>query len=170
MSEKPEKVQVHLKYKEIEQQFSGQPEEVWLLINRFFKDSIPSFEIAQRLWLNVNVQQLAKEMDGIAAFSTDGASLLVQKNKLTDNEALLLWLTTSYLGHKLGISNSDVLSKDELQLKLGKSSKITGTRLGELTKNGLVQKTSDEKFRMTAMGVFQTQKEIIPKIKSKMKP
>jgi predicted transcriptional regulator len=66
--------------------------------------------------------------------------------------------------------NSDVLSKDELQLKLGKSGKITSTRLGELVKNGLVQKNSDEKFRMTTMGVAQTQKEIVPKIKSKMKP
>jgi hypothetical protein len=95
--------------------------------------------------------------------------LLVPKNKLTDNEALSLWLTTSYLAHKLNM-DSDALSKDELQIKLGKSSKITGTRLGELVKNGLMQKTSDEKFRMTTMGVVQTQKEIIPKIKSKMKP
>ena len=73
------------------------------------------------------------------------------------------------LGYKLGMVDSDALSKDELQLKLGKSGKITSTRLGELIKNGSVQKTSDEKFRMTTMGVVQTQKEIIPKIKSKMK-
>ena len=169
MSEKTEKVQIHLKYKEVEQQFSGQLEEVWLLINRFFKDFIPSFEIAQKLWLNVNVQQLAQDMEDIAVFSNDGASLLVPKNKLTDNEALSLWLTTNYLGCKLGMVASEVLSKDELQLKLGKSGKITGTRLGELVKNGLVQKTSDEKFRITTMGVVQTQKEIIPRIKSKMK-
>ena len=170
MSQKTEKVRVHLKYKEIEQQFSAQPEEVWLLINQFFKDFIPSFEIAQKLWLSVDVEQLAKDLDGIAVFSSDGASLLVPKNKLTDNEALTLWLTAYYLGNKLGVINSDVLSKDELQLKLGKSSKITSTRLGELSKNGLVQKTSDEKFRMTTLGVVQTQKEIIPKIKSKIKP
>ena len=169
MSEKKEKVQIYLKYKEVEQQFSGQPEEVWLLINRFFKDFIPSFEIAQKLWLNVNVQQLAKDMEDIAVFSNDGTSLLVPKNKLTDNEALSLWLTTNYLGCKLGMVASEVLSKDELQLKLGKSGKITSTRLGELVKNGLVQKTSDEKFRVTTMGVVQTQKEIIPRIKSKMK-
>ena len=170
MSQKTEKVQVHLKFKGIEQQFSAQPEEAWLLINQFFKDSIPSFEIAQKLWLCIDVEQLSKDLEGVAVFSSDGASLLVPKNKMTDNEALALWLTVYYLGNKLGMVNGDVLSKDELELKLGKSGKITSTRLGELSKNGLVQKTSDEKFRMTTIGVFQTQKEIVPKIKSKLKP
>ena len=169
MSEKPEKIQVQLKYKELEQQFSAKPEEAWLLINHFLKDVIPSFEIAQKLWLNIDLKQLAKDLEGIAVFSSDGASMLVPKNKLTDNDALMLWLTAYYFGDKLGLVDSDVLSKDELQLKLGKSGKITSTRLGELTKNGLVQKTSDEKFRVTTAGVTQTQKEVIPKIKSKMK-
>lgn len=164
-----EKVQVHLKYKELNQQFSAQPEEAWLLVNQFFKDLVPSFEIAQKLWLSIDTQQLAKALTGIVAFSTEGSSLLVPKNKLTDNEALLLWLTSYYLGHELGLVNSDVLSKDELQIKLGKSGKITSTRLGELIKNGLVQKVANEKFKITTMGVVQTQTEIIPKIKSKMK-
>ncbi len=82
-----------------------------LLINQFFKDFIPSFEIAQKLWLSIDVQQLAKDIEGIAVFSSDGASLLVPKNKLTDNEALSLWLTTYYLGYKLGIIVSDAFIK-----------------------------------------------------------
>jgi hypothetical protein len=168
LSEKPEKIQVQIKYKEIEQQFSAEPQEAWLLINKFFKDFIPSFEIAQKLWLSINLQQLAKDLNGIVAFSSDGASLLVSKNKLTDNEALSIWLTAYYLGHKLGMVNSDSLSKDELQMKLGKSGKITSTRLGELAKNGVVLKTADEKFRITTFGVVQTQKEVIPRIKSKI--
>jgi hypothetical protein len=168
LSEKPEKIFVQIKYKEIEKQFSAEPQEAWLLVNRFFKDFLPSFEIAQKLWLSIDLRQLAKDLSGIAAFSSDGASLLVPKNKLTDNEALMIWLTTYYAGNQIGVINSDSLSKEELQIKLGKTGKITSTRLGELTKNGVVQKTIDEKFRMTAFGVAQTQKEVIPRIKSKI--
>ncbi len=168
MSGKTEKIQVHLKYKDLEQQFYAEPQEAWLLIQHFFKDFIPSFEITQKLWLSIDTQQLAKGLEGIAVFSSDGTNLLVPKIKLTDNEALLLWLTTYFLGHTLGIMASGALSKDDLQLKLGKNGKITSTRLGELIKNGLVQKTSDENFLITTMGVAQTEKEIIPKIKSKM--
>ena len=170
MSGKTEKVHIQLKYKDLEEQFAAEPQEAWLLINQFFKNFIPSFEIAQKICLNIDLQQLAKDLEGIAAFSSDGASLLISKNKLTDNEALSIWLTAYYLGHKLGMVKTDVLSKDELQIKLGKSGKITSTRLGELSKNGLVQKTVDDKFRITIMGVVQTQKEIISKIKSKIKP
>jgi hypothetical protein len=85
LSKKPEKIQVQIKYKELEQQFSAEPQEAWLLINQFFKDLIPSFEIAQKIWLSIDLQQLAKDLNGIAVFSSDGASLML-KNKLTDNE------------------------------------------------------------------------------------
>jgi hypothetical protein len=169
LSIKPEKVQVHLKFKEVEQQFVAEPQEAWLLLNQFFKDFLPSFEIAQKLWLNIDLQQLAKDLNNIVVFSSDGASLLVPKNKLTDNDALSIWLTAYYLGFKLGMLNIEALSKDELQIKLGKSGKITSTRLGELAKNGFVQKSADEKFKITTFGVVQTQKEVIPKIKSKIK-
>jgi len=163
-----EKIQVQIKFKEIEQQFSAPPQDAWLLVNNFFKDFIPSFEIAQKLWLSIDLKQLAQDLNGTVAFSSDGVSLLVPKNRLTDNEALSIWLTAQYLGCKLGIFNSDSLSKDDLQNKLGKSGKIISTRLGELTKTGVVQK-ADDRFRITTFGVAQTQKEVIPKIKSKIK-
>lgn len=168
MSEESEKICVQIKYKDVEKQFSAEPQEVWLLLNQFFKDFIPSFEIAQKLWLNIDVALLAKDLNGIVAFSGDGVSLLAPKNKLTDNDALLVWLAAYFLGHKLGLIKSDSLSKEELQFKLGKSGKITSTRLGELVKNDFAAKTVDEKFRITTFGVVQVQKEVLSKIKSKM--
>jgi hypothetical protein len=168
LSSNPEKILIQIKYKKIEQQFSAEPQEAWLLLNQFFRDMIPSFKIAQNLWLNIDLTKLAKDLNGIVAFSSDGASLLVPKNKLTDIETLMVWLTASYLGHTLDLLISDSLSKDELQVKLGKSGKITSTRLGELVKNDFAVKTSDEKFKITTFGVVQVQKEVLPKIKSKI--
>ncbi|HLE75185.1 MAG TPA: hypothetical protein VI864_03970 [Candidatus Bathyarchaeia archaeon] len=167
MTEKPEKVAVHVKYKDVEKSFSAPMEETWLLLNRFFNEFLPSFEIANKLWLSVDLQKLAKDCEGLIAFSQEGSSLLVPKSKLTDNETLSLWLLASYLGHELGLLESDALSKEELQAKLGKSGKITSTRLGELVKNDVVLKTVDEKFRITTFGVAQMQREILPKIKAK---
>jgi hypothetical protein len=164
---KPEKIDLQIKYKDLEQKFSAYPQEAWLLLDKFFKDMIPSFEIAQKLFLNIDVRQLAKELSGIVAFSFDGVGLLVPKRKLTDNEALLIWLAAYFLGYKLGLVESDSLSKEELQAKLGKSGKIISTRLGELVKNELVAKVGDDRFKITTFGVHQSQKEIIPKIRAK---
>ena len=167
MTEKSEKVTVHIKYKDVEKTFSALPEETWLLLNKFFNEFLPLFEIANKLRLNVDLQQLAKDCEGLIAFSPEGPTLLVPKSKLTDNETLSLWLLASYLGHKLGMVESDTVSKEELQTKLGKSGKITSTRLGELVKSDVVTKTADDKFRVTTFGVAQMQKDTLPKIKTK---
>jgi DNA-directed RNA polymerase subunit H (RpoH/RPB5) len=167
LTEKPEKVTVQIKYKNVEKTFSATLEEAWLLLDNFFNEVIPSFEIANKLWLSVDLQKLAKDCESLIAFSQEGPNLLVPKGKLTDNETLALWLLASYAGHRLGLLKSDAASKEELQAKLGKSGKITSTRLGELVKNDVVAKTADEKFKLTSFGVAQIQKETLPKIRAK---
>jgi hypothetical protein len=167
LTKEQDKVAVQIKYKQLEETFSATLEETWLLLNKFFNEFLPSFEIANKLWLSVDVQQLAKDCEGLIAFSKEGPNLLVSKSKMTDNETLLMWLLASYLGHRLGMLETDALTKEELQAKLGKSGKITSTRLGELVKNDAVAKTDDDKFRITTFGIVQMMKEGLPRIKAK---
>jgi len=68
----------------------------------------------------------------------------------------------------LGLVDGDGVSREELQSRLGKSGKITSTRLGGLVKSDMVVKTDDDKYRITTFGVVQMQKDIIPKIKAKI--
>ena len=167
MTEKQGKIEVQVKYNDIEKKFFGSPEAIWLLLGKFFSEFLPSFEVANKLLLNVDLQKLAEDCEGIIAFSEEGANLMMPKSRLTDNETLLLWLLASYLGHKLGKMETATLAKEELQTKLGKSGKITSTRLGELAKSDMVTKEADEKFKVTTYGVAQMQKYILPKIKAK---
>jgi hypothetical protein len=168
LTEKPEKiVTVQIKYKDMEKTISAPLEETWLSLNKFFNEFIPTFEIANKLWLSVDLQKLAKDCEGLIAFSPEGPNLLVPKGKLTDNETLALSLLASYIGHRMGLLESDAVSKEELQTKLGKTGKITSTRLGELVKNDVLTKTADEKFRITTFGAAQMQKETLPRIRAK---
>lgn len=162
------KIIVNVKFGDVEQTFSGSVEEVWLSLNRFFGEFIPSFSVARRLVLSVDLQGLVKACEGLVAFSKEGANLLVSKDTLTDNETLMLWLLAGHVGHDLGLLVSDCVSKEELQAKLGKSGKIVSTRLGELVKSDMVAKLADDKYRITTFGVVQMQKDTIPKIKAKV--
>lgn len=161
-------ITVHVRFGDVEQTFSGSVEDVWLSLNRFFWEFLPSFEVAKRLVLSVDLEGLVKACEGLIGFSKEGANLLVSKDRLTDNEALLLWLLAGYVGFSLGLVGSDCVSKEELQAKLGKSGKIASTRLGELVKSDVVAKVADDKYRITTFGVVQMQKDILSKIRSKI--
>jgi len=163
-----DKITVNVKYGDVEKTFSGSLEDVWLSLSRFFGEFVPSFGVARRLVLSVDLQVLVRECEGLVAFSKEGANLLVSKDELTDNETLLLWLLAGYVGFQLGLVGSDAVSKEELQAKLGKSGKIVSTRLGELVKSDMVVKTGDDKFRITTFGVVQMEKDVISKIKAKI--
>ncbi len=161
-------IEVHIKYKDVDKTFTApSPEQGWLFLEKFFHDFIPSFEIANKLWLDIDVSALARNLAGIVAFSPEGSNLMLPKGKLTDNETLILWLVASYIGHKLGKLQFDSLTKEELQMKLGKSGKITSTRLGELIKNNTIARSDEVRYKITTFGVTQLQRDILPKIRAK---
>ena len=163
-----DKITVQVKYGDVEETFSGRVNDVWVSMNRFFSEFIPTFDISKKIVLTVDLQELVKACEGIVAFAEKGPHLLVSRSKLTDNEALVLLLLAGYIGYKLGLVESDVVSKDELQARLGKSSKIVSTRLGELVKREIAVKTNDGKYKISTFGVVQMQKDFLSRIKAKI--
>jgi len=162
------KITVSVKYGGVEQTFSGSLEEVWAALNKFFSELIPAFQIAKALVLSVDMQKLVEDCKGLVGFADNMPHLLVPKEKLTDNETLALNLLAAHIGFRLGMLKTDVLTREELQARLGKNPKITSTRLGELVKAEIVEKTSEGSYRITSFGIFQMQREWVPKIKAKL--
>jgi hypothetical protein len=167
LSEEQSRLMVHIRYRDVEKELLGSPEEVWLLLNKFFDELLPTFETARRLTLTLDLKTLAKDSEKVLAFAEEGPCILVPREKLTDNETLALLLLANYIGRRLGKTQADGLSKEELQAKLGKDAKITSTRLGELVKSDMVAKTADDKYRITTFGLVQIQKDILPRIKAR---
>ena len=118
--------------------------------------------------MTVDLQKLVKDCENIVAFAEEGAHLLVSRGRLTDIEILVLQLLASYIGFKLGVMESDAVSREELQAKLGKSSKIASTRLGELVKREIATKTNEGEYKITTFGIVQVQKDFLPRIKAKI--
>jgi hypothetical protein len=152
----------------MEQTFTGNVNDVWVSVNRFFSETIPAFEVARKAILTVDLEKLVDDCKDVIAVTPEGPRLLVSKQILTDNETLSLHLLAAYVGHKLGMLDRDSLSKEELQAGLGKSAKITSTRLGELYREGLVAKTEENSYKVTTLGVKRLQEEVLPKIRAKI--
>jgi hypothetical protein len=158
---------VHIKYKDVEQTFSGNAEEVWININKFFSQLLPSFEIAKKLLLMTDLEKLVRQCEGIIALAPEGPNLMIPRNKLTDNETIALLLLAAHVAFKLGKAEKDTLTKEAIQAKLGKEMKITSTRLGELVKTEIIGKTDDDNYRITTFGALHMQNEVLPKLRSK---
>jgi len=163
-----ETITVHIKYQDVEQTFTGNVNDVWISINRFFSEMIPALEVARKVVLTVDLEKLIDDCKNIVAVAPEGPSLLVSKQKLTDSETLALHLLAAYIGNKLGLLNRDTLSKEELQARLGKSAKITSTRLGELCREGLATKNEEDNYKITTIGIKSLQEEALPKIRERI--
>ncbi len=162
-----ETVTVHIKYQETEQTFTGDANQVWISINRFFSEMIPALQTVKKALLTVNIESLIEDCKNVIAVAPEGPVLLVSRRKLTDNETLTLQLLATYIGNKLGQSK-EYITKEELQAGLGKNAKITSTRLGELCREGLATKTEEGNYRITTLGIKQFQEETLPEIREKL--
>lgn len=166
MSER--KVVVHIKYKDVEQTFTGSVDDVWVSVNKFFSEMIPALEVTRKVVLTVDFQSLIEDCKDVIAVAPEGAALLVPKAKLTDSETLSLHLLATHIGYKLGLLDSEAVSKEELRVKLGKSGKITSTRLGELLREGWVTKTGEDNYKITTIGIKSLQREVLSRIRAKI--
>ena len=162
-----ETVTVHIKYQETEQTFTGEVNQVWVSVNRFFSEMIPTLQIVKKALLTVDLENLIEDCKNVIAVAPEGPVLLVSKQRLTDSETLTSHLLATYIGNKLGLSKS-FLTKEELQATLGKNAKITSTRLGELCREGYATKTDEGNYRITTLGIKRFQEETLPEIREKL--
>jgi ubiquinone biosynthesis protein Coq4 len=162
-------VTVNVKYGDVEETFIGNVNDVWLSVTKFFSEFIPAFDIAQKVTLKVDLAKLVEDIKDLISIAPEGPILLVSREKLADSESLQLHLLATYLGYRLGKLTRDTMTKEELQFRLGKNIKITSTRLGELTKDGLTTKTEEGSYKITTIGIKKLQEETLPKIRAKLK-
>jgi hypothetical protein len=137
-------------------------------MNRFFSEIIPALKVTRKVLLTVDLEKLVDDCRNVIAVAPEGPNLLVSKQKLTDSETLALNLIAAYVSNRLGLLKKDALSKEELQKRLGKSAKITSTRLGELCREELATKTEEGNYKITTIGIKRLQEEVLPKIRERI--
>jgi hypothetical protein len=142
----------------VEQTFDGDVNDVWISVNRFFSEMVPAFDLARKITLSLDLPKLLEDFKDVIAITPEGPQLLISRKELTDSETLLLNLLAAHIGYKLGKLEREGLTREELQAKLGKSMKITSTRLGELTREGTALRTEEGNYKITTLGVKRLQK------------
>lgn len=162
-----EKVELIVKYRDIEAKFAGSPDEVIRAFFSFMSRVLPAYDLASNLILTVDLENLLKSVKGLIAFTPEGPVITVSRDKIGgDRNVIILNLIKAYIGYRAGRLEKDSLSKPEITASTGVKGSTVAARLSELTDAGLVERVGRGEYKITTLGVKVFLDEILPKIRS----
>jgi len=161
------KVELSVKYKDLEVKFAGAPGEVVRSLFSFLSEVLPAFDLASGLTLTVDLEELLEGVSGLIAFTPEGPVVTVSRDKVGgERNIILLHLIKSYVSYQLGRLEKDSLSTSDLLSLTGGKSGSVAARLSELTSLGWVERIGRGEYRVTTLGVKSFLEEVLPRIKS----
>lgn len=166
MSQK-EGIKVHIEFGETQADFEGSPSEVIRAIMKFVETVYPAFATVKNLSLTIETEQLARNSAGIIGFGSEGAVIIIPKDrlsKLSIRELIALHLVKAYLARTLGKSDRDSQSVDELLTAIGGRIGAMAGRLSEMVDEGLVARIGRGEYKITTFGLKQYLEQMLPRI------
>lgn len=160
------RLELSLKYQDMEVRFSGTPDDVIRSFLRFISKILPTYELISDLTLTVDLEKLLKGITGIIAFTPEGPVIMLQKEKLGgERNVILLHLIKAYVGYQIGRLEKDSLSTADILSSTDSKPGTVAARLSELTNMGWVERIGRGEYRVTTLGIKLFMDEILPKIK-----
>lgn len=150
-----EQLRVEISYGDVRASFTGSPEEVAELVNRFLAQSLPTFDLAKKLYLNYNLKELTEMFSDFVRITPEGPRV-VAEGKLSDKLKIALQLVGARLAYETGKKSTDTMSIEEIESATGINPKSISSRLSEMVKVGYAERLSDKKgtaYRITTMGI-----------------
>jgi Holliday junction resolvasome RuvABC ATP-dependent DNA helicase subunit len=139
---------------------SGTADEIIPQILQFLSQAMPTYDLARRL---LYVSDLASLTDKIADYAkmTNSGQLLLMRNDLAADKAILIILFMAYLADKTAKRESDSLSIDEIANGVGKASKTIRNMIVELQRSGFIERADRGRYKITAKGLMQLETSIL---------
>lgn len=135
-----EKITVKIKHGHTEVEFSGDLENVWTAVNKYFSETLGPVDVLSRLMGNASVTDLMKKLEGKVLVKSDGIDVLAEGDM---KKKIVLSLAAAWLGKRLGLYPDDALTPKKIAFILRVDERIVRARLSELWRDGFVDK-SDE--------------------------
>ena len=159
-----DEIYVKIKYKDIEAEFRGAPDEIYKAITRWVIDFIPSLDIAGRLMYDVDFRKLANMLSNYVFITKEGGIILKEStNNLSLHNKILLVLSTLRLLEFLGKREKASISLDELSKIISSTPKTSSSRLSELRNLGYIERERENRsvsYKITIKGLLYIQSRL----------
>jgi predicted transcriptional regulator len=139
---------------------SGTVDDIVPQILRFLSHAVPTYDLARKL---LYLSDLASLTDRIADYAkmTNTGQLLLTRNDLAADKAILIILFMAYLAEKTAKRESDSLSIEEIANGVGKAPKTIRNMIVELQKAGFIERADRGGHKITAKGLMQLETSIL---------
>ena len=125
-------------------------------------------KIFERLLIDEDtlLNQLVEKSEKILAISKKSGNLvyLVDQNKLTIKEKVILQLFGRYLASEMGLKDTKYMDIKELSKLIGSTEKTTTARLSELKKDNLIEMPERGKYSISVANIPKFLDGILDKI------
>jgi len=159
------KIEVYIKYKDFEKKIVGNADEVLKELISFLTQIYPKLELAEKLSLTVDVNELITAFQGIIAVTPEGIVTLANVEALPDKELILFHLVKTKVSRLLGKSEKESLLISDILSSTKHSVGSIAGRLSELCSEGFVERVGKGEYRVTTYGLDYFLKNVIPKLK-----
>jgi len=160
-------LEVTIRYGNLEKKITGPPDIVANEVLTFLTTVVPELELASRLTLSVDLNQLAKACEGTLAVTPEGVVAIVPIDSLSDRELMLLHLAKARITQMLGKSEKDSVQSADVIAATKRTAGTVAGRLSELCSEGLAERKGKGEYRVTTLGLHIFQEQVLPKLKGK---
>ncbi len=154
-----------IEYGKLKAEFKGDFDSVSREIMKFLFEISPAISILSKIKLEVKLEQLVNELQGILKVSKEGILLLAPRERLSGPELICLYLVGAYVGYKLGVLEKDSMSVDELSQLTGIKKSVVSVRLSELKTSRIVALTDVGERKITPIGIEYFRNSVLPKLR-----
>jgi predicted transcriptional regulator len=133
---------------------SGTAEKIIPQILQFLSQAIPAYDLARRLLYVSDLASLADRISDCAKMTNTG-QLLLTRNDLAADKAILVILFMAHLASKTAKRESDSLSIEEIANGVGKASKTIRNVIVELQRSGFIERAHRATYKITPKGLMQ---------------
>jgi len=165
MSGKEDKVEVFVKYQEMEVRFLGTTPEVTRSFLDFMSKILPSYALIHSLTITIDLETLLKDLEGILAITPEGMIITIPREKTGEREIILLNLVKMNVSYQLGKTENESVSIADLLKATGGKPSSTAARLSELVDLSWVDRVGRGEYRITTFGLKSFIETVLPKLK-----
>ena len=150
-----EELKIHIRYGDLEAEFSGSPEAVYHQAVAFLEQAIPEYSLAKKIQYSVELKDMLEGLKAYLAYNPEeGIFFLKDLSKLPFQDAIYFIALKNYLEYKLGMREKPNTSISDFSEYLPRINKKTlSNRVAELSKGVMLKRLDRGSYAITIQGI-----------------